>query len=426
MRELPVEAVVLADVALVLALSALMVRLFRRWSQPPVVAEIAAGLMLGPTVLGLLPGDLPSVVFPPEARMPLSAIAQLGLALFMFMAGWELDLHRLRGSGRALGGLAVLSMVVPFCFGAAAALLLYDTQAAPGVDKQAFVLFLATAFSITAFPVLARVIRDRGLSGTRIGSMAMACAAICDVIAWCVLVLVIAAAGAGGTDAFATVVALTLAYSAVMALVVAPLLHRALLRPVRHENRGIVLVLITVGVLLSSLATSWIGVHALFGAFAFGLVMPRQRQNEGNLGHVVAAPLESATSLLLPVFFVVTGLNVDVSTLGWSGVATLAFVLVVAVAGKFAGAMLPARLLRMDWRDAGTFGALMNTRGLTEIIVLGIGRQLGLVSPALFTVMVLMALVTTAMVGPLLRLRRAEKAQHERPITPVAHPALRE
>ncbi|MFC8508411.1 cation:proton antiporter [Streptomyces sp. NPDC057411] len=417
----PIEAVVLADVAVVLLAGAVMVRIARRFHQPPVVAEIAAGLMLGPSLLGLLPGDLPALVFPPDARPMLSAVAQLGLALFMFLAGWELDLGRLRGRAASVGATALLAMGAPFAVGAGAALLMYGSQAPAGVGRDTFVLYLATAFSITAFPVLARIVRDQGLGATRVGTTAVACAAVGDVVAWCVLVLVVALAGAGGAGGaggpggFFRVLGWTCAYGVAMVLVVRPLLHRVL----RRAGSGRLAVVVA-GVLLSAYATSFVGVHAIFGAFAFGLVMPRERPRERpgerpgehpeeqpggqRLGREVAVPLEKVSSLLLPVFFVLTGLSVDIGGLGWSGAAVLFLVLAAAVAGKFAGAVLPARLSGMSRRDAAAFGVLMNTRGLTEIVILGIGRELGLIGPELFTVMVLMALVTTAMAGPLLRL----------------------
>ncbi|MEU8758520.1 cation:proton antiporter [Streptomyces sp. NPDC048659] len=397
----PIEAVVLADVAIVLLVGAVMVRLARRIHQPPVVAEIAAGLMLGPSLLGLLPGNLPALLFPPEARPMLSAVAQVGLALFMFLAGWELDLGKLRGRTASVGSTAVLAMAVPFAVGAGAATLLYGSLAPAGVGRDMFVLYLATAFSITAFPVLARIIRDQGLGTTRVGTTAMACAAAGDVVAWCVLVLVVAMAGSGGSGGFFAVLAWTAVYAAAMLFVVRPLLHKVL----RWSGNGR-LAVVAAGVLLSAYATSWVGIHAIFGAFAFGLIMPRRGEGGEHkaLHQQIELPLEKASSLLLPVFFVVTGLSVDIGAIGWSGLAALLLVLVAAVVGKFAGAALPARFSGMSWRDAGAFGTLMNTRGLTEIVILGIGRELGLIGPELFTMMVLMALVTTAMAGPILRL----------------------
>ncbi|MFG2718500.1 cation:proton antiporter [Streptomyces sp. NPDC048416] len=396
---LPPEAVVLADLAVILTVGATLVHLVRRLRQPPVVVEIAAGLMLGPSLLGLLPGNLPARFFPAEARPALSVLAQLGLALFMFLAGWELDPRRLRGRGRAVGTISVLAMAVPFVLGGGAAALLHDSQAPKGVGTGMFALFMATAFSITAFPVLTRIIRDRGLTRTHVGVLAMACAAAGDVVAWCVLVLVVALADARGPGGFAAVIAYTVAYGAAMIFVVRPLLRRLLRNSAAWRSGGTPLALIVSGVLLSSYATSWIGVHGIFGAFAFGLVMPR---GESALEERIAQPLERASALLLPAFFALTGLSTNINGLGRSGFEVLALVLVVAVAGKFAGAAVPARLTGIGWREAAVFGTLMNTRGLTEIVILGIGLQLGLIGAQLFTVMVLMALVTTAMAGPLL------------------------
>ncbi|MFK4070896.1 cation:proton antiporter [Streptomyces sp. NPDC029674] len=399
---LPLEAIVLIDVAIVLLAGAAMARCVRRLHQPPVIAEIAVGILLGPSLLGLLPGDLPALIFPDDARPLLGAISQVGLVLFMFLAGWELDLTRLRGRGRAVGAVAALAMAVPFAIGAGAAAMLYSSQSSQDVGAGTFIFYVGTAFSITAFPVLARIIRDSGLSTSRVGTLAMACAAIGDVAAWCVLVLVVAVAGAGGTGEFFSVLGLTVAYGLAMAFVVRPLLARALLRGPGRTERGTLLVLIVSGVFVSSFVTSWIGIHAIFGAFAFGLVMPRRRAPE--LHHQVEAPIEKVAGLLLPVFFVVTGLSVDIGALGSSGLPALALIVLSAVVGKFAGAVLPARAVGLGWREATAFGALMNTRGLTELVILGIGRELGLISAQMFTMMVLMALVTTAMAGPLLRL----------------------
>ncbi|MFC1439470.1 cation:proton antiporter [Streptacidiphilus sp. N1-10] len=425
---IPVEAVVLADIAIVIAVCAVLTRLLRRLHQPPVIAEIAAGLLLGPSLLGMLPGDLPDRLFPADARLPLSAVANLGLALLMFLCGWELDSRQLRSNTRNIGALAVLAMAVPFALGGGFAVLIRHQQAGPGVRPAAFVLFLATAFSITAFPVLARILRDQGLTRTRIGGMAMTCAALCDVVAWCVLVLVTALAKSNGTAGFVQVLGLTAGFAAVLVLVVRPLLRRALARLNERGSDSALTAVILSGLLVSAFVTSWIGIHPIFGAFAFGLLMPRRTGAERGLGDEltqrVGIPLDRAAALLLPVYFVLTGLSVDVRKLGLSGLLLLVGALAVATVGKYLGAAVPARLSGLGGRDALAFGTLMNTRGLTEIVVLGIGRQLGLISAELFTVMVLVALLTTAQAGPLLRrFKLTAPLPVPDPVRPVVQPS---
>jgi Kef-type K+ transport system membrane component KefB len=321
----------------------------------------------------------------------------------MFLAGWELDLARLGGRGRAVGGLSVLSMAVPFVLGAGCAALLYASYGGGAVGPGTFALYLGTAFSITAFPVLARIIADGRLSRTRVGTMAMACAAVGDVLAWCALVLVVALTEATGVRRFVAVLALTLGYALVMLLVVRPLLGRLLTHAVgRRGYGGSLVAMLAAAVFLSSYATSWIGIHAIFGAFALGLVMPRDLPRRELQDGQLQAPLARVAALLLPVFFIVTGLSVDVGALGWSGALVLFLVLATAVIGKVAGTLLPARLCGMSWRESTGFAMLMNTRGLTEIVILDVGRQLDVISAELFTMMVLMALATTAMAGPVL------------------------
>lgn len=419
----PVEAVVMADVALVLLAGVVVAWVSRRLRQPPVVGEIAVGIMLGPSVLGLLGADLPEVIFPEAALPMLSSVAQIGLVVFMFLAGWEFDYARLRGGGRTVGTLAVLSMAVPFAVGAGTALLLRGYRP-EDVSPGEFALFLGTALSITAFPVLARIIKDEGLSRKRVGTMAMACAAAGDVAAWCLLVMVVALADAGGSGSFVAILVWSGAYGAAMLLLVRPLLHRGVEYLVRKGDMGTALAVIVAGAFLSSFATSWVGIHAIFGAFAFGLIMPRQHAPA--VLEQVRIPLERIAALFLPVFFIVTGLSVDIGTLGWAGFVALTLVMVAAVTGKFAGAAVPAKLSGMSWREAGAFGTLMNTRGLTEIVILGVGLEVGLIGGELFTILVLMALLTTVMAGPLLRLLRASDLRQSaaptgspaRPVTP--------
>ncbi|WP_327320325.1 cation:proton antiporter [Streptomyces sp. NBC_01235] len=400
----PLESIVLADIAIVLLAGTAMVKLGKRLRQPPVVAEITVGLMLGPSLLGLLPGNIPHRLFPGEALPMLSVIAQVGLVLFMFLAGLELDVAVLRGDGKSVSTIAALSMAVPFGLGAGTAALLYGRYAPHAVSHAVFVLYMGTAFSITAFPVLARIIRDGGLSRTRIGTLAMACAAVCDVLAWCLLAVVVAVAQSDGIAQSASVIAWAAAYGVAMFLIVQPLLRRVVASLASHGDHGMLMITVVSGTFLSSCASAWIGIHAIFGAFVFGMVMPREALS-GLLGQV-AASVERVSGLFLPVFFIVTGLSVDIGALGWAGLSVLLLVVVTAVAGKFAGAAFPARLLGMSWREAGAFGALMNTRGLTEIVILEIGRELGLISGRMFTLMVLMALLTTVVASPMLRALR--------------------
>jgi Kef-type K+ transport system membrane component KefB len=402
---LPQAALVLAAVAVVLLAAAAMGRLGRRLYQPPAVAEMLTGIVLGPSVLGQLPGDLPGRIFTPATLPLLTGIAQVGLVLFMFLAGWELDLTILRGRKRTVGSLAGLAMAVPFAIGTGTAVFLYGKANAGHVSEGVFVFYMAAAFSITAFPVLARIIRDTRLTRTRVGTVAMTCAAVGDVAAWCVLVLVVAVAVGGGTARFIRVIAMTVAFGAFLGLVARPLLGLWLRRvTVRKAEAGVIPVLIACGALLSAYVTSWIGINIIFGAFAFGLAMPRLQIRE--LRQQLAAPIENSARLFLPVFFILTGLSTNARTLGWAGLVILLVVIATAVTGKFAGAAIPARLSGMKWRESLAFGALMNARGLTELVVLSIGRDLGVISARLFTIMVLMAVVTTAITGPLLRLLR--------------------
>ncbi|WFB10895.1 cation:proton antiporter [Streptomyces sp. LX-29] len=398
---LPLDAIVMADIAIVLLAGAGVLALARRLRQPPVIGEIAVGIALGPSVLGLLPGDLPQRIFPDEARPLLSAVAQLGLLLFMFLAGWELDGAMLRGRQRAVISMAASAMAVPFALGAGLAVLL-AAEYGGDTGTSAFVLYLGTAMSITAFPVLARILSDSGMIRTPVGVLAMACAAIGDVMAWCLLVVVVAVAEADGGGRVVEVIVLTVLYALVMALVVRPFLRWALHRAGERAAAGRLFTVVGAGALLSSYVTSWIGTHAIFGAFAFGLAMPRQLRQ--GLRESIEEPLSKVGTLLLPVFFIITGLSVDFGSLGWSDVVVLAAILAVAVAGKLAGAMVPARLAGLRWREATAFGVLMNTRGLTELVILDVGRRLGVIDARLFAIMVVMALVTTAMAGPLLHL----------------------
>ncbi|GAB6899057.1 cation:proton antiporter [Kineosporia succinea] len=407
---------VLTAVAVILLVGAALAGLARRFGQPPVLGEIAAGIALGPSLLGLFPGDLPGHLFPPEVRSSLSVVANVGLLLFMFGIGWEFNRGLLAGRRLTAGAVSGFSVLVAFGLGAALALVLYpehDVVNGAVIDHTGFVFFLGAAMAITAFPVLARILGDSGLLRTRVGALALAGAAVDDVIAWCLLAFVSATVTARGQGQLLGILALSVGYLIVMFAVVRPLL--AVLVPAIARRGGLLhlLPVLAAAVFLSACATTWIGIHAIFGAFVLGFVMPRDESS------VPVRPLlKGTTAVLLPVFFIVTGLNVDIASLSARNYLELAAILVVACAGKFIGACVPARAAGMPWREAGVLGVLMNTRGLTELIILNAGVQLGVLDTQLFTMMVVMALVTTAMAGPLLVLLRRVEA----PGTPELHP----
>ena len=399
---------VFLDIAIVIAVARLMARLAVRFRQPAVIGEILGGIVLGPSVLGLLPGNLPQVLFPADVRPHLTVIAQLGLVLFMFIVGLEVDLRLIQSRRRVATTVSLSSIALPFGLGVALAFVLYPAHSgaagpgAPPVSPVAFALFLGAAMSITAFPVLARILTERRMHRTPVGVLALACAAIDDVVAWSLLAVVIAVAVGGTLAGFGTILLLTAVYALVMVVVVRPVLARL---TDRYRAAGRLtpdlLAVVLVGLLLSACATEVIGIHAIFGAFVFGAVMPR---SEPALTRGVLQRLEQvSTLLLLPVFFVIAGLQVDVRGVGSAGVVELLLILVAAIGGKFLGALVAARLSRVPHRPAVALGVLMNTRGLTEIVILQVGAQLGVLDTRLFTLMVLMALITTVMTEPLLR-----------------------
>ncbi|MER5747381.1 cation:proton antiporter [Streptomyces sp. NPDC002225] len=382
-------------------------QLFRRFGQPPVIGEITLGIMLGPSLLGWLSPAAQAWLFPESVLPYIGALGNLGLLAFMFLIGLELDLGTLRGHRGTAVVVSQASIAVPLVLGSLLALAMFGTLAPPGVGRLPFVLFIAVSMSITAFPVLARVLTDRGLLGTRIGSLAMACAAVDDVTAWCLLAAVVAVSTSGSPAEALTTAALAAAFLAVMVGVLRPLLARWAGRAERAVD-GVVLVVLFSGLCLCALATDRIGVHALFGAFVFGLVTPR---GSAVIEHCAARLRAFSVPVLLPLFFVSTGLRTDVSLLAGDPVQWLwaLAVLAVAVLGKWGGSTGGARLSGQSWRDSLAIGALMNCRGLTELVVLNLGLELGVIGPDLFTMLVLMALVTTGITSPALSWIRRER-----------------
>lgn len=376
--------------------------------QPAVIGEIAAGLLLGPSLLGQIAPDTYAALFPSSSLGTLQLLSQVGVILFMFSVGMDVDVNHLRHQAPTAIAVSHFSIVVPFVLGVTAALALYPYYAPPAVPFHAFALFMGIALSITAFPVLARVLEERGLSRTRLGATAIACAAVDDVTAWSLLALVVTLVSAGGATAKLAIMALALAvFIAVMLAVVRPTLSRLLFRSSTKLTRG--RISITLGVMLASaLTTEIIGIHALFGAFLAGAIMPPGEEVRVRLRE----RLESLSSaFLLPLFFAFTGLRTEIGLLNdvWSWLVCGAIVL-TAIAGKLVGSMLAARWTGSTWRDAFVLGTLMNTRGLMELIALNVGYDLGILSPRMFTMLVVMALVTTAMTGPLLDAARADES----------------
>jgi Kef-type K+ transport system membrane component KefB len=417
----PVVGIVLADLALIVALALLCAGVAKRLRQPAVMGEIVAGLLLGPSLLGLFPGDLPRVLFPPVVRPYLEVLAQVGLVLFMFGVGYRLDTFRLRGHGTRVLSVSVGSVALPFGLGLGTGFATFGwlnrTELAP-TSAAGPALFLGAAMSITAFPVLARIVAERGLEKTSLGVLAIASAAVQDLLAWCTLAVVVALVTASGPWSLALTFGLSLLFLAVLVLLVRPAL-RWLLSPnrVRGARTRLTHAVLLSGLLISAWATDAIGLHALFGAFAFGAVVPRQFV-EVTSPHVTER-IDQASLLLLPVFFTITGMTVDLGGLGGQGVAMLLGVVVVACVGKFGGAVTAAKLSGVPAREAVGLGVLLNARGLTELVILNVGLQLRMIDHRMFTVMVAMAVITTLITGPLLSMVRVPAAEAPGPAAPV-------
>jgi Kef-type K+ transport system membrane component KefB len=390
------SAMMLIDVAVILVAAKAAGHLARRLGQPAVVGEITAGVVLAAVLRG---SDVTAAMLSADVRGALHAIATVGLVLFMFTVGFEWDRRLMRGRGRATAGVAVGASIVPFALGAVLALWL-ATRYAP-VDPVAFVLFVGTAMSITALPVLARIVTDRGLAGTAVGGVAIAAAAAADVVGWALLAVIVVMVGGGTGWQLLFAVPYLVGLFALR-----PLLTRLLRRWSGKGGFGSVLA----ALFLSAATTEWLGMHFVFGAFVFGALLSGQDGGEALRQHVDEL-VRLCHAFLLPVFFVVAALDVDLTGLGVAGLVELAVILVVAVAGKLAGAYLGARVGGMR-TGAAAVAVLMNARGVTEIVVLQVGLQLGVLAPRLYSVMVVMALVTTALTGPLLALigRRAKPA----------------
>ncbi len=386
----------------IVAATRLTGRLFQKFGQPPVVGEMVAGILLGPSLVGwLFPGAF-QFVFPVESHDTLRLLSQVGVCLFMFAVGMELDLSQVRRRADTALVVSHASIVLPYFLGVVLALFLYQSLAQPGATFTAFSLFMGISMSITAFPVLARILQERRLTRTELGSTAITCAAVGDVTAWTILAFIVATVRSSNMAGVALNLALVVVFTAFMLLVIKPvLLHwfRAAKTEDTEPGKGTLAAVLCL-VIAASLATEIIGIHALFGAFLAGVVIP----DLGELRHKLALRIENFSSvLLLPLFFVFAGLRTQIGLLsGWQDWLTCAAIIAVATVGKLGGTALAARFTGMPWRTALQLGALMNTRGLMELIALNIGYDLGILSARIFTMLVIMAIVTTVMTGPLL------------------------
>lgn len=373
---------------------------FQRVHQPRVIGEVVAGILLGPSFLGRISPEAMAFVLPASVAPFLGVIAQLGVILYMFLVGLELNAELLRSRAHTTVAISHASIVLPFLLGSGLALWLYSRLAPVGVPFTSFALFMGAAMAITAFPVLARILTDRGMERTELGVIALSCAAADDVTAWCLLAFVVGVAQSELAGALTTV-ALAVGYIVMMFVVVRTWAKRWLCETDESRLTPGVTAWVLVGLLVSSLITEAIGIHAVFGAFLLGAVIPHDSAVARAFRHKLE---DVVTILLLPAFFAYTGMRTQIGLVSslteW---LICAVIIVVATTGKFGGTVIAARLTGIDWRMSASLGVLMNTRGLMELIVLNIGLDLGVISPTLFAMMVLMALVTTIATTPILQ-----------------------
>lgn len=392
-------AILLLQIVSIVFIARLFGILFNKIGQPAVIGEIIAGIVLGPSFLGHYFPEYAGFLFPEKSLPNLQFLSQIGLILFMFVIGMELDLKILKNKAKDAVVISHASIIFPFALGIGLAYFLYSRFAPQGIQFLSFALFMGIAMSITAFPVLARIVQERGLSKTRLGTIAITCAAADDITAWCILAAVIAIVKAGSVLSALYTLVLAVVYVLLMLWVVKPFLQRLGDRYSSKESlRKPVVAIFFITLLVSAYLTEVIGIHALFGAFLAGVIMP----SNISFRNVFIEKVEDVSQvLLLPLFFVFTGLRTQIGLLNDPQLWLVCLVIILfAVVGKFAGSALAARFVGQSWRDSLSIGVLMNTRGLVELIVLNIGYDLGVLSPEVFAMLVIMALLTTMMTGP--------------------------
>jgi len=374
-----------------------------KMGQPSVIGEMIAGIFLGPSIMGFLFPDFFGFLFPVSSLANLQILSQAGLIFFMFIIGMELDLEKLKDKAYNAIVISHTSIIFPYFLGVSVSYFLYEQFAPANVSFTAFALFIGIAVSITAFPVLARILQERGMTKTSLGAIVITCAAFDDVTAWCILAMVIAIVKAGSIVSALFSILFTIVFIITMFYVVRPWIKRIGTKYADSKKLDKKFVMTAFFVLLlSAYITETIGIHALFGAFLAGVIMPKNLSVKEQLMTKIE---DVSILLLLPIFFAITGLRTQIGLLneGYFWIICL-LIIFIAVLGKLGGSAFAAKMTGYTWRESFSIGALMNTRGLMELIVLNIGYDLGILSPTLFTILVLMALATTFMTGPLLDL----------------------
>jgi Kef-type K+ transport system membrane component KefB len=396
-------AILLAQIITIIIVARFFGWMFRKIGQPTVIGEIIAGIVLGPSLVGMYFPEFSNALFPSASLGNLKFLSQIGLILFMFVIGMELDLKVLKNKANEALVISHASIIIPFTLGVGLAYFIYHRFAPQGIEFLSFSLFMGISMSITAFPVLARIVQERGIHKTKIGTIVITCAATDDITAWCILAAVIAIVKAGSFVSSLYIIGLAFAYVLVMIFVVKPFLKRiGDLYGTKNKLNKPVVAIFFLTLILSSYLTEIIGIHALFGAFMTGAIMPDISKFRSIFINKVE---DVSVILLLPLFFVFTGLRTQIGLINDSYLWEITgWIILVAVAGKFFGSALAARFVGQNWQESLTIGALMNTRGLMELVVLNIGYDLGVLTSEIFTMMVIMALVTTFMTGPALDL----------------------
>lgn len=403
------QATLLGKVLLALAIIILVARLcgviFKKLNQPPVMGEVVGGILLGPSLLGKFLPELSAILIPQTTMPFLKIFAQIGIIIYMFLMGLELDLKQLKRSAHQTLLISHASIIFPFILGSLLALFIFQDYAPAGISFTNFALFMGVSMSVTAFPVLARILADRNMSSSSIGTLALSCAAIDDVTAWCLLAFV-ASRSQGTEQNFLLTYGLCALFIMSMLFIAGPLISKwAKLSSssAHHVSMAVV------ALLLCALTTESLGIHALFGAFLLGVIIP----HESEVAHQFTHKWQDVVRILmLPAFFAYTGMKTQIGLVNSLGDWLLCLMIIlIATLGKLGGTVIAARYLNYSWKQSTTLGILMNTRGLVELIVLNVGLDLGIISPRLFTMLVIMAVVTTFMTGLLLNLTSSENLE---------------